>query len=84
QHQTPYSYDASQTEALFPAASYQYILYGMGFETTLRPRRHFARQAQRAEQLFNENGRKTQQLRTALPTNRQLLDKIRQFGLPKL
>ncbi len=84
QSQTPYLFDTTHTEALFPAASYQYILYGMGFETKPRMTRRNKQQAEQAEQLFNDNVRKSQQLCAALPSNRQLLNKISQFGLPKI
>lgn len=84
QSQTPYLFDTTQTEALFPAASYQYVLYGMGFVSQPRATRRTIQQAKQAEQLFADNSRRTQQLCSALPTNRQLLDKITQFGLPKI
>jgi len=33
QHRPPYFRDLLQTEEIFPSASYQYILYGLGFDT---------------------------------------------------
>jgi tryptophan halogenase len=81
--QFPYYYDATQTEEMFPSASYQYILYGMGFTTDLpRKKRHDT--SKDAERLFNENSKHTQHLLSTLPKNRDLINKIKQYGLPKI
>ncbi|MDP5150928.1 tryptophan halogenase family protein [Rheinheimera baltica] len=83
QHKVPSNQDITHSDVLFPAASYQYILYGMGFETQqsapLKPS-----QQKKAQALFEENIKRVQQLAAALPPNRQLLDKIRQYGLPPI
>jgi len=83
QHKVPSNQDITHSDVLFPAASYQYILYGMGFETQqsapLKPS-----QQKKAQALFEENAKRVQQLAAALPSNRQLLDKIRQYGLPPI
>ena len=82
-HKVPSAQDISHSDVLFPAASYQYILYGMGFTTqayqNLKPS-----QQRKAQTLFEENGKRLQQLLAALPANRQLLDKIKQYGLPPI
>lgn len=83
QYQVPSQLDISYKEALFPAASFQYVLYGMGFKTRL-PTHTKPSQQQLAHKLFNENQQKIQNLSQVLPTNRQLLDKVRQFGFAKL
>ena len=78
--QPPWHDDAPRVDELFPSASYQYVLYGMGF----RPRytdagtAPYRRMRERADQVFHEvreNGRKMVEL---LPTNRQLLCAIAQ------
>jgi hypothetical protein len=81
--QAPYNYDASQTAEMFPPASFQYILYGMGFVTD-PPRKKRVDLSKKADTLFNENAKHTRQLLSALPTNRELLNKIKQYGLPKI
>ncbi|WP_371194423.1 tryptophan halogenase family protein [Glaciecola sp. SC05] len=81
--QAPYYYDATHTEEMFPSASYQYILYGMGFVTE-EPRKKRLDLTKRAERLFNDNAKHTKHLLATLPTNRDLLNKIKQFGLPKI
>jgi len=83
QYQAPYKHDAIHTEELFPSASFQYVLYGMGFIT--QPV-HKKRQDQsvKADALFHENVQRTKQLLSAMPTNRELINKIKQYGLPKI
>jgi 2-polyprenyl-6-methoxyphenol hydroxylase-like FAD-dependent oxidoreductase len=82
-YQVPSANDISHSDVLFPAASYQYVLYGMGFQTELMgsPKPSLQR---RAQQLFNENIQKVQKLKLVLDDNRSLLQKIRQHGLPKI
>jgi 2-polyprenyl-6-methoxyphenol hydroxylase-like FAD-dependent oxidoreductase len=82
-YQSPYKYDARYTEEMFPPASFQFILYGMDFTTeslSLKRNNHAAQ----AERLFNENALNTKKLLAALPTNRELINKIQQYGLPKM
>jgi tryptophan halogenase len=81
--QSPYQHHATYTEELFPAASFQYILYGMGFVTE-PPRKKRTSQSEKADMLFNENVLNTKRLLSALPTNRELLNKIKQYGLPTI
>ncbi|NRQ41747.1 tryptophan 7-halogenase [Rheinheimera sp. YQF-2] len=83
QHKVPSAHDVTHSDVLFPAASYQYILYGMGFETRGYPELKPTLQ-KKAHGLFEENAKRIQQLAAALPGNRQLLDKIRQYGLPPI
>jgi hypothetical protein len=81
--QSPYYYDATHTEEMFPSASYQYILYGMGFVTDT-PRKKRLNSSKKADILFNENLKHTQHLLSTLPKNRELINKIKQYGLPKI
>lgn len=81
--QAPYYYDAMHTHEMFPSASYQYILYGMGFVTN-QPRNKRLDESKKAENLFIENAKHTKHLLSTLPTNRELLNKIKQYGLPKI
>jgi tryptophan 7-halogenase len=82
-YQSPYKFDATHTEEMFPSASFQYVLYGMDFITE-PPRKKRIDQSQEAEKIFNENVNHTKQLLTVLPTNRELINKIKQYGLPKI
>lgn len=85
-HQDPWFYDDLHTEELFPCASFQYILYGMGFETQTRitNNKSMETQTRRAIELFKENMKKTQQYLEALPSHRELINKINEYGLQKI
>ena len=85
-YQAPWKYDSLQLEEMFPSASYQYVLYGMGFKTTDRSttKRKAEIEQKAALQAFNENRIKTQKLMAHLPTNRGLLNKLREFEFQKI
>ena len=80
-YQAPWFFDEfDRLEEVFPAASYQYVLYGMGFRTEVMPRDNAAAEALAAK-LLNENVPLTRQLRAQLPKNRDLVHKIYEYGL---
>ncbi|MGZ9898683.1 tryptophan halogenase family protein [Shewanella gaetbuli] len=78
-YQVPSQQDILYKEALFPAASYQFVLYGMGFNTQqyshLKPSN-----IKQAQQLFTENQQRTQAMLKVLPSNRALLNQIAKQG----
>jgi hypothetical protein len=85
-YRSPWHPDAGGVDDLFPTASYQYILYGMGFKTVPRytsSRQQDQRQRKAAE-LFQKNAARAKQLQQALPSNRELLNKVKEFGFQKL
>ncbi len=82
QQQPPWHDDAPRVDELFPSASYQYVLYGMGF----RPRHagsdspsYRAMRAQ-ADQAFHASRAKAVQAQRMLPRNRDLLQAIAARG----
>jgi tryptophan halogenase len=80
-YQSPWFFDElDRLEEVFPAASYQYVLYGMGFRTEVTPE-DMADSAPDALRFVQENQRMTAELRMRLPKNRELLSKIYQYGL---
>jgi len=83
-HRSPWHQDAEAVDELFPTASYQYILYGMGFKTMPRKTRSQHQEQRQASELFQKNATRAAQLQQALPSNRELLNKIREFGFQKL
>lgn len=85
-YRSPWHQDAEAVDDLFPTASYQYILYGMGSRTVPRQTcSHQQDQRQRqASELFQKNAARATQLQQALPSNRELLNKVREFGFQKL
>jgi len=86
QYQVPWHRDTTQIDEMFPSASFQYVLYGMDFTTETNPlqRRADRATAEVAMALFNENAQRAGQLKAALPTNRELINKIYQHGFQKV
>jgi tryptophan 7-halogenase len=82
QYHVPWHNDFSQRDEVFSSASYQYVLYGMGFATTPRSSARQAAEADRARQLFTENRQQADKLVRNLPLNRDLLEHISKHGLP--
>ena len=80
QHRAPYRHDLNRLEEVFPSASYQYVLYGMGFTPETRPMRP-ERMAQ-ARNCFEEAATITKRLLGGLPRHRDLIVHIRQHGMP--
>jgi tryptophan halogenase len=85
-YQAPWFYDEVHSEELFPCASFQYILYGMGYETAQRPapKKHNPAAVARAHELFGENIKKTNEVMKVMPTHRELINKINRYGLQKI
>jgi len=80
-YQAPWFHDEfDRVEEVFPAASYQYVLYGMGFTTEVEPDA-LAGDANLAERARRENARHTERMRTGLPRHRDLIGKIIEHGL---
>ena len=73
--QPPSAYDFPLAEEIFPAASHQYIYYGM----TGRPERT-GEVATTAAPLLDQVRERSRQLASALPTNRAYLDRLRGAG----
>ncbi len=74
--------DFDQDVDLFKESSWQYVLYGMGYETDLRPRAGALRHHAEARAAFATIRRQAEYRCQTLPTNRELLDlvRIRAFG----
>ena len=82
-HQPPSRYDFSQIEEMFPSASYQYVLYGMGFEPAYASERGSDRPAV-AEQFFRQAADLGARMARALPSNRTLIEHIHKVGLTRI
>jgi flavin-dependent dehydrogenase len=85
-YQCPWHQDLPHVDELFSSASYQYVLYGMNYVTEGpgTARRSYNSDRVTAEGLFNDNRKRTMQLLNALPTNRDLLGKVHEFGFQKV
>lgn len=80
-HHPPSRYDLNRVEEMFPSASYQYVLYGMGFQPADAAARSRPEDARRAEGYFREAAALTGRMTAALPDNRALIEHIRRHGL---
>jgi tryptophan 7-halogenase len=81
-HHPPSAHDLPRHDEAFPSASYQYVLYGMGFRPeppALPPAGLGAAQA-----CFRAAGHLGQRMLPALPANRELIEHIRRHGLPRV
>jgi tryptophan halogenase len=84
QHRSPSRYDLARIEEVFPSASYQYVLYGMGYRDAQQQPQKASDHAGLAEDYFREAAMLTEKMLRALPTNRELIDHIRHFGMQKI
>lgn len=83
-HRPPSRHDFDRVDEVFPSASWQYILYGMGFRPE-PPALAGRRDAQVcAEAHFAEVARSTRRLLGGLPGHRELIDAIHQNGLRRI
>lgn len=79
----PSRHDFERSDEPFPSASWQYVLYGMGF----RPDPVLAaslRDTEAAEQYFRETVQQTRKLMQALPDHRSLLQHLQQHDLSRI
>jgi len=78
EQQPPWHDDSPRVDELFPSASYQYVLYGMGFvpkypfSSGVKPERD----KKRAASLARSNYENTQRMLELLPTNRELINAV--------
>ena len=80
QYRAPADHDFTSNNEVFPAASYQYVLYGMGFKSDYRHTEHLLSDWDYAEAQFAKNKKMIQQACASLPSNRELLAKVKQYG----
>jgi hypothetical protein len=68
---------------MFPAASYQYVLFGMGFRMDTSDREPNGH-ASAVQQAFARNESLKIKWTKTLPNNRSLINKIKEFGLQRI
>ena len=83
-YRSPADHDFTSNNEVFPAASYQYVLYGMGFKSDYSYSQHLLNDWKFAEQQFNKNSQMIKKASDALPTNRELLNKVREYGFSNI
>jgi 2-polyprenyl-6-methoxyphenol hydroxylase-like FAD-dependent oxidoreductase len=83
---SPWHRDETHVDEMFPSASYQYVLYGMDFQTqgSAQRRRAATEEQQRAVEFFEANKHMIGKMVANLPTNRELLHKVRQQGFSRI
>jgi tryptophan halogenase len=83
-HRPPSEIDFDLNVDLFTEHSWQYVLYGMGYETDLTPRAGIYKYHAEARQAFADIRRQADFARRSLPTHRELLlsAQAREFGPP--
>ncbi|MEL7047314.1 MAG: tryptophan 7-halogenase, partial [Pseudomonadota bacterium] len=80
-YRPPWHQDAIASDDMFPPASYQYVLYGMGFMTETGGA-HAPTARQQRTSVMDEVSRLTGKLERQLPAHRELLNRIREHRLP--
>ncbi|NTS65559.1 tryptophan 7-halogenase [Sphingomonas sp. HHU CXW] len=83
-YQSPWLHEEfDRADEVFPSASYQYVLYGMGARTALPPGT-IERDAATARRARRDNQISTDRLLRSLPAHRALIDRIVQHGMQPL
>jgi len=75
QYRGPATNDFDSAIELFPAASYQYVLYGMEFKPDFMRQQYLYNQNQQAQQLINRNQQLTEQMLQNLLPHRDYIEK---------
>ena len=75
-HRPPTSIDIDLNVDIFPESSWQYVLYGMGYKTDLKPRAPVLKYYEEARQAFAQIQQQAEFAVRTLPTNRELLDAV--------
>ncbi|CCQ11935.1 tryptophan halogenase, putative [Pseudoalteromonas luteoviolacea B = ATCC 29581] len=81
QRHFPSHYDFSTSEALFPPASFQYVLYGMNVNPEIQLNSTMKRLAKETHVHYAELVHATKRLHELLPNNRKLIEQIKAHGL---
>lgn len=79
-YHAPAAVDFSSNNEVFSWASYQFVLYGMGFDTDYGSRPGSLTESKLAERLFAENQRAFDRARELLPMHRDLLQRVKTYG----
>ena len=83
-YRAPGDQDFSSNNEMFPAASYQYVLFGMGFKMDLSERSYLVKDTGRAEAAFQRAAALKDKWTRTLPKNRDLIGKILDYGMQRV
>lgn len=84
QYRAPADHDFTSNNEVFPAASYQYILYGMGFKSDYSQTAYAMDDVVFAQRQFAQNKKLTEKAISTLPKNRELINKVIEFGFNRI
>jgi len=84
QYRSPADHDFTSNNEVFPAASYQYVLYGMGFKSDYSQTPYALDDFAFAEHQFAHNKKLIAKAISTLPSNRVLLNKVKEFGFSRV
>lgn len=73
-HRGPSKADFESAIELFPAASYQYVMYGMGFKPEFAKQQYLYQDQALAEKLMQRNSQMTDQMLQTLPPHRDYIE----------
>ena len=79
-YRAPWHHEGYHKDEMFPSASYQYVLYGMGFRPSraLPKHRHVEQDLAAAHRTFAQVTKQANQFRNQMPSNRDLLETLKQ------
>lgn len=83
-HQPPSSYDFSSKLEIFNLENYLYVLYGMDYETEMGPIAYRYRDGAQAKDEFETLRRITEQMTGQLLPHRELIKRIKKYGLQRI
>jgi len=84
EYRSPADNDFTSNNEVFPAASYQYVLYGMGFRSDYSHTKYALDDKEFANNQFIQNKKLIDKALSSLPKNRDLLNKIKEFGFSRI
>lgn len=83
-HRPPSINDLLDGDAVFPCASYQYVLYGMLFQTKQEQPSAIFSNPRNAQKYYEDNRKLGDQFIAGLPSNRELIEQVKTQGFPAL
>ncbi|GAB3018197.1 tryptophan halogenase family protein [Bowmanella dokdonensis] len=83
-YQLPSHYDFTNVSGIFNLENYLYVLYGMHYPTQIADRPGFAAPAMAAEQKVQAMQKRAAQLAAQMLPHRELINRIRQYGLQRI
>ena len=84
QHQIPSKYEFDYAFEPFVLDSYLFVLYGMNFQTNLSDYSAKFDNGKHAQMMFDNIARLTERLKGELPAQRELVDKVYQYGFQSI